>query len=179
MIANGEEFELDCLIYATGFELATSWSQRSGIQITGRHGLTLDEKWRDGPSTLHGFLSRSFPNCFFVSTMQAGLSPNILHMTGAQAEHIAYIIERCRERAISTVEPTSEAEEHWVETVVKSGERRRAFREQCTPGYYNNEGMASSGKSNSYGGGALEYMKIIGEWREKDDLEGLDVRYAV
>ena len=98
-------------------------------------------------------------------------------MIADQAQHITYIIERCNERGISTIEPTQEAEDKWVATIVQSGGRRRAFQEQCTPGYYNNEGKASNGKGSAYGGGALEFMKITKAWRERDALEGLDARY--
>jgi cyclohexanone monooxygenase len=179
VIANGKEYELDCLIYATGFELATDFSSKTGIEIFGRGGVTLTEKWQDGPSTLHGLTSRAFPNCFFVSIVQAALSPNFLHITAEQAKHIAYIISRCQERGIRTLEPTQEAEDAWVRTIIDSGARRRAFQASCTPGYYNNEGRSSerSQKAGSHGGGALEFMKIIREWREKDDLQGLEVQH--
>jgi len=143
VIANGKEYELDCLIYATGFELATDFSSKTGIEIFGRGGVTLTEKWQDGPSTLHGLTSRAFPNCFFVSIVQAALSPNFLHITAEQAKHIAYIISRCQERGIRTLEPTQEAEDAWVRTIIDSGARRRAFQASCTPGYYNNEGRSS------------------------------------
>jgi cation diffusion facilitator CzcD-associated flavoprotein CzcO len=70
IVANGQEYEIDCLIYATGFELATDWTHRTGFEIYGRDGLTITEKWKDGASTLHGWSSRGFPNCFFVSVVQ-------------------------------------------------------------------------------------------------------------
>jgi cation diffusion facilitator CzcD-associated flavoprotein CzcO len=70
-VVNGKEYELDCLVYATGFELATDWSHRSGMEIYGRNGVTVTEKWRDGASTFHGWASRNFPNCLFLGFTQA------------------------------------------------------------------------------------------------------------
>lgn len=176
IIANGEEIELDCIIYATGFELATDWSHRAGMEIYGRNGLSITEKWKTGASTLHGWTSRGFPNCLFVSIVQAALTPNYIHITGEQAKHIAYVISTCKERNIKTIEPTQKAEKEWVETIVKMGELRREFNVECTPGYYNNEGKPSpvAARNGSYGGGALAFIDILDKWRADDDFSGLE-----
>ena len=179
VLVNGEEVELDCIIFATGFELATPWTQKAGMDVFGRNAQPLSDKWKDGPVTLHGHSTRNFPNCFFIQNTQAALSPNFLHITGFQAAHISYIIGKCQKESIRTVEPTSEAEEAWVKKIVDSRERTRAFRAQCTPGYYNNEGQTSSAleKSSSYGGGALEFMRMMTEWRVEDKLDGLEPQH--
>ncbi|KAK3066605.1 hypothetical protein LTS18_001609, partial [Coniosporium uncinatum] len=178
IVANGEEVELDCIIYATGFELATDWSHRSNMEIYGRDGLTVTQKWKEGASTMHGWTTRGFPNCFFVSIVQAALTPNFIHVTAEQARHIAYVVKTCKERDIGTVEPTDEAEEKWVQTILEMGKLRAAFLKECTPGYYNNEGTPSqtAGRNASYGGGSPQFLKILEDWRAKDDFEGLDVR---
>lgn len=177
IVANGTAYPLDCIIYATGFELATSWSQRTGMQVHGRGGLALSEKWAAGLTTLHGHSTHSFPNLFFVSNQQAALSPNFLHITAAQAAHVAYMIAACRTRELRTIEATRDAEEAWVRTILETAERRKAFRAECTPGYYNNEGKTTeqSARSASYAGGALEFMRILKEWRENDQLEGMEM----
>ena len=136
VLVNGEEIELDCIIFATGFELATPWTQKAGMEVFGRNAQPLSDKWKDGPVTLHGHSTRNFPNCFFIQNVQAALSPNFLHVTGFQAAHISYIIGKCQKGSIRTIEPTHEAEEDWVEKIVNSREKTRAFRAQCTPGYY-------------------------------------------
>jgi cation diffusion facilitator CzcD-associated flavoprotein CzcO len=136
IIANGKEFELDCLIFSTGFELATPWTQKAGIEVTGREGQPLSDKWKNGPVTLHGHSTRNFPNCFFIQNTQAALSPNFLHVTGFQAAHVSYIISKCEKEGIRTIEPLHDAEESWVKKIVDSREKTRAFRAQCTPGYY-------------------------------------------
>lgn len=179
VVANGEEYELDCLIYATGFELANDWSHKTGIEIYGRNGTTITEKWHDGASTLHGWTSRHFPNCFWVSIVQAALTPNFMHVTAEQARHFAYVISECEKRGIRTVEPTQEAEEAWCDTIVKGTEVRGEFFKECTPGYYNNEGMPSKAaqRNATYGHGSQAFIKILTSWREKGDLEGLDLKY--
>ena len=73
IIANGQEFEVDCIVYATGFELATDWSHRSNIEVYGRGGETITDSWKNGARTLHGWTTRGFPNCFWVSIVQAAL----------------------------------------------------------------------------------------------------------
>lgn len=178
VVANGTEYKLDCLIYATGFELATDWSHRAGMEIYGRDGITTDEKWREGASTLHGWTSRGFPNCFFVQVVQAALTPNFIHVTNEQAKHIAYVISECKNRRIDTVEPTAEAEEKWVKTILELGALRTQFLTECTPGYYNNEGEASlrSRRNAPYGAGATAFLDIMTNWRREGKLEGLDVR---
>ena len=177
VVVNDEEYELDCIIYATGFELATDWTHRAGIEIWGRDGLTITEKWKTGASTLHGWATRSFPNCFFVSIVQAALTPNFIHITGEQANHLAYVVKTCRDRNIRTIEPTQEAEEAWVETILKMGALRAEFNKDCTPGYYNNEGKPSpvAARNASYGGGALSFIEILEKWRADDKLDGLEV----
>ena len=80
IVANGVEYELDCIIYATGFEVGTEYSRRAGYEIIGRDGITLTEKWANGASTFHGFHTRGFPNCFIISNLQSGFTVNFPHM---------------------------------------------------------------------------------------------------
>jgi cyclohexanone monooxygenase len=180
IVANGQEYEIDCLIYATGFELANEWSHKTGIEIYGRNNTTITEKWAEGAQTLHAWGTRNFPNCLFVQIVQAALTPNFMHVTNEQAIHYAYIISECKKRGIRTVEPTKEAEEEWTQTIVDGTAIRGDFLKECTPGYYNNEGKASeSGKRNAtYGYGSPAFIKILNEWREQGEMKGVDVTYA-
>ncbi len=97
VVVDGVEYELDCLIYATGFEVGTDYARRAGYELHGRDGQTLSEKWADGVSTLHGMHSRGFPNCFIMSTAQSGFTANFPHLLNEQAKHIAYIVEHALE----------------------------------------------------------------------------------
>jgi cyclohexanone monooxygenase len=80
LVANGVEYPVDCIIFATGFEVGTAYARRSGYEIVGRTGQTLTEKWSQGVRTLHGMQSRDFPNCFIMSQTQGGFTVNYPHM---------------------------------------------------------------------------------------------------
>ena len=180
VVANGVEYELDCLIFATGFEVGTDYSRRAGYQITGRDGVTLTEKWADGVSTFHGFFSRGFPNCFIVSNAQSGFTANFPHMLNEQARHIAYVTGRCLEQQVREIEPSEEAEAGWVAEIEASAMDRQKFLEECTPGYYNNEGQPSklAVRNGSYGKGSIAFIKLLEAWRADDALSGLELKRA-
>jgi cyclohexanone monooxygenase len=135
IVANGKEYELDLLIYATGFELATDWTHRSNMELYGREGKTFTECWKNGPRTFHGWTVRDFPNCFLTGVVQATLTPNFLHASGVQAKHFAYVIKKCMQQGIRTIEPTAEAEQEWINTILSSVMLRVPFFAECTPGY--------------------------------------------
>ena len=177
LVVGGVEYPLDGLIFATGFETATSFEQRAGLQIHGVAGATLAGKWSNGVSTLHGLHTRGFPNCFVVGPAQSGMSPNFPHMLSEQAAHIAHIVGRCLDKGVETVEPSEAAEQAWGDTIVKMGESRRKFIEACTPGYYNNEGRASdaAARSSVFGGGPVEFIKLLRNWRDQGDFAGLEL----
>jgi cyclohexanone monooxygenase len=177
LIASGREYPVDCLIFATGFETATSYARRSGMEIHGVGGLSLTGKWSNGLSTLHGMHTRGFPNCFIISQAQAGMSPNFPHMLSEQTTHIAHIVDLCLKQAIDTIEPTPEAEAEWVNTIIRFGEPRRQFLEQCTPGYYNNEGRPSDAlvRSGVFAPGPIIFAQLLRQWREQGDLAGMEL----
>ena len=104
IVANGEAFELDCIIFATGFEVGTDYTRRSGYDLIGRDGLSLKEKWSKGISTLHGLQTRGFPNCFIIHTAQAGFTVSFPHAMNEQAKHIAYILGECKKAKANVVE---------------------------------------------------------------------------
>ncbi|ACG78243.1 putative monooxygenase [Phenylobacterium zucineum HLK1] len=177
VVANGREYEIDCLVYATGFEVGTSYARRAGYEIHGRGGISLTEKWKDGASTLHGILSRGFPNCFIVSNVQSGFSANFPHMINEQVKHIAYIVRNAAGRQARIVEPSREAEDAWVDTIVKLSVMREQFLKECTPGYYNNEGKVElmNKKNSSYGAGPVAFTKVLEAWRDEGELKGLEL----
>ncbi|HEY2069449.1 MAG TPA: NAD(P)/FAD-dependent oxidoreductase, partial [Rhizomicrobium sp.] len=152
IVANGQEYKLDCLIYGTGFEVGTGYSRRAGYEIYGRGGQSLTEKWADGVATFHGFFSRGFPNLFIVSNSQSGFTANFPHMLNEQSRHVAYVIKTATDRQARVVETTQAAQDAWVETIINSALQRQRFLEECTPGYYNNEGKPSplAARNGSY-----------------------------
>ena len=177
IVANGEEFEIDCLIYATGFEVGTGYTRRAGFEIHGRDGLSLTEKWKDGVSSLHGMHTRGFPNCFVVSNAQAGFTANYPHMLNEQSKHLSYIVRQCVDRQARVVEASQEAEEAWVDEIMKVAVFNRRYLEECTPGYYNNEGQPSEAaiRNGFYGGGSVAFIKILEDWRADNSLPGLEL----
>ncbi len=177
VVAEGREYELDCLIYATGFEVATDYTRRTGFEVYGRGGRTLTDKWKDGSETLHGLMTRGFPNCFILTTMQSGQSANFQHMLDEQSKHLAYIIGEARARELKTLEPGAEAEAAWVDTIVKLAVAREPFLNECTPGYYNNEGQLDrrTAKNNQFWRGPVVFIKILEGFRADGTLPGLEV----
>ena len=178
VVVAGEEYELDCLIFATGFEVSSDYSKRSGFEMHGVGGVSLSQKWSAGLSTLHGMHSRRFPNCFVLSQAQSGMSPNFPHMLSEQAKHIAHIVGYSVKHGIRTVETSEAAEHEWVQTILKLGEGRRQFLESCTPGYYNNEGRGMSeavARSFPYGPGPVAFIELLTKWREEGDFAGLEL----
>ena len=178
VVANGREYELDCLIFATGFEVGTSYARRAGYQITGSKGRTLEDKWGDGGArTLHGMTVNEFPNCFIFSTIQSGFTANYPHALAEQSRHAAHIIAEARGRQASRIEPTVEAEEAWTGEILDAVLDRRKFQEECTPGYYNNEGQPNPAAASyaAYGKGSNAFFKRIAEWREEGSLAGLSL----
>jgi len=180
VVANGKEYEIDCLIYATGFEVGTDYTRRSGYQLYGRGGISLSEKWKDGVATLHGMHSRGFPNVFIMSNSQSGFTANYPHMLNEQSKHLAYIIKECAARQVRVVEASQEAEEAWIQTIIDSAMMRQKFLEECTPGYYNNEGKPSqlAARNGSYGHGPIAFVQLIENWRAEGSLKGLELNKA-
>ena len=177
VVVAGKEYPVDCLIYSTGFEVGTDYTRRVGFEITGRDGRTLTDKFKDGAETLHGLFSRGFPNLFIVATMQSGQSANFQHMLAEQARHIAWVVKEAVSRDIKTMEPTEDAERAWIETIVKLSAMRAPFLNECTPGYYNNEGKpnARTAKNGGYIRGPNAFIKVLEEWRADGTLPGLEI----
>ena len=175
IVANGTEYELDCIVFATGFEVGTGYSRRAGYETVGRDGVTLSEHWSDGARTLHGIHSHGFPNCFIMSQTQGGFTVNYPHMLDELAVHIAAIVSRALEADHTVVEATADAEEAWVQEILRHAGTRGDFLEECTPGYYNNEGKPSerSMQDAPYGRGAIAFFDVLKTWRESGDFDGV------
>jgi cyclohexanone monooxygenase len=178
LVMDGVEYEVDCIIFATGFEVGTSYTRRAGFEIVGRDGLTLSDHWANGLRTLHGAMSHGFPNCFHMGVNQSTLTPNFPHLLDEQAHHIAHVVGEANLRQASAVEPTAEAEQGWVQTIVDTARLNLEFRQACTPGYYNGEGRAAGSDglfAGLYGPGPVAFFALLKSWRE-NGMEGLEIR---
>jgi cyclohexanone monooxygenase len=179
VIADGVEYAVDCVIFASGFEISTEISRRYAMDaIEGRDGVSLFDHWRDDYKTLHGITSHGFPNQFHTGFIQGGVSANTTAMFEQQAKHIAYIISEALERKATTVEPSLEAQDSWVTTIRELAIDNSAFEVSCTPGYYNNEGGGGGEGIRSFLGepyspGFYAFDDLLKEWRDKGDLDGL------
>ena len=177
VVVGGREYELDCLVYGTGFEVGTDFTRRLGFEVHGRDGLTLTEKWRQGARTYHGLFTRGFPNLFVMTTQQSGQSANFQHMLDEQSRHLAHILGEVKTRGLRTLEATAQAEGDWVDTIVKYARSRRNYLAECTPGYYNNEGQPDdrSERNSQFWRGPMVFIRMLDEWRMAGNLPGLDV----
>jgi cyclohexanone monooxygenase len=116
-----ERFTFDMLVYATGFDAMTG--ALLALDPRGRSGLTLREKWADGPRSYLGLMVAGFPNLF---TVTGPGSPSVLsNMLVSIEQHVDLIadcIAHVRDERATTIEPTPEAEERWVDHVREEGE---------------------------------------------------------
>ncbi|HEX4179445.1 MAG TPA: NAD(P)/FAD-dependent oxidoreductase [Caulobacteraceae bacterium] len=173
---DGVHYEVDCIIFATGFEVGTSYTRRAGYEIKGRDGRELSEYWAGGLKTLHGFYSHGFPNCFHMGVTQNTVTPNFPHVLDEQARHVAGMIEQARLRQAQTIEPTPDGETEWVETIRAKALLNLRFRLDCTPGYYNGEGRAGDGAGlfdGLYGPGSAAFFALLQAWREDGEMRGV------
>ena len=179
VVVAGDEYRLDCIIYASGFEVGTEYRRRSGFDLIGRGGVRLSEHWADGMRTKHGIHVNGFPNAFFVQPTQgANLISNVPHNLTEAARTIALIVTHARENGFKEIEVTREAEDSWVELLL-TGAGRMIGGPDCTPGYYNNEGREPGPAARlnvGHPAGAMAYFKYIDAWRSAGDFAGLEFR---
>jgi len=173
---DGKEYEVDCIIFATGFEVGTDYSRRAGYSIIGVNGVSVSEKWSNGLSTYHGMHSRGFPNCFFFGPAQSAFTATYTFSLDENSVHLAHIMTELKKRGATRVEASQAAEDAWVNTIIQKARLTEDFQKSCTPGYYNNEGHVNvNPQNNTYGGGPIEFFKLMKKWRAKDNLEGLEL----
>ncbi len=177
VVVDGVEYELDCLIFATGFEVGTTYTRRAGYDIVGRNGHTLSDHWADGMRTLHGLLSHGFPNCFFLGFTQTAVTVNVPHALNEQAKHVRYLLTEAHERGAGTIEVTAEGEQGWLDEMASKARLGEKFYAECTPGYYNNEGRPNENpvgfRSGTYGAGPIKFFRLLDEWRSTGRLDGV------
>jgi cyclohexanone monooxygenase len=181
-VVGGTEYPLDCLIFATGFDVSSSYTRRAGYEVYGRDGAVLSEKWANGVTSLHGMQTAGFPNLFLMSTAQTGVTLNFCHSMTELSQHIGYVVGQLTRRGGRTVEVTQAAEDAWCDEVRRTGRIGSRFYAECTPGYYNSEGRTGNPVglfSNTYGLGATRFFRILADWRAAGTLDGVVIDGAV
>ncbi|MDQ2649066.1 MAG: NAD(P)/FAD-dependent oxidoreductase [Actinomycetota bacterium] len=180
VVVDGVEYEVDCIIYASGFEVGTPQERRAGFDVVGRDGVKLSERWGDGMRTMHGMHVHGFPNAFHVqATQAAALISNYPHNLTEAGRTIASVVSHALEQGHERVEVTQEAEDAWIDVLLTgegSGLASVFGSAECTPGYYNNEGMPAGPGARlwlGYPGGPVAFFDLIARWRTDGRFDGL------
>ena len=177
-VANGKTYDVDCMIFASGFEVTSDLNRRWGIDVVqGRGGKSIYDHWSEGPLTLHGTMTHGFPNQFYIGYIQGGLNASVTEQFGQQGYHIAHIISDVLKRGATVVEPSREAQDEYVRHFQEMELDMSGFVGQCPPSYFNNEGetKAKWALFRIYGPGWDAFEKMLQDWRDKGDLKGLVV----
>ena len=174
-VASGKEHEVDCIVFASGFEVTSDLRRRWGMDVQGRDGKSIYDHWPEGYETLHGTMTHQFPNQFYIGYIQGGLNASVTEQFGQQGHHIAYIISESLKRGVTTVEPSKQAQDDYVRSFHAMEMDLSEFQRTCPPGYFNNEGEVKPkwGLFRGYGPGWDAFQKLLKEWRDKGDMEGL------
>lgn len=183
LVANGQEYPVDCVVFATGFEgEVTPFYRRAGHEIVGRDGVVLAERWADGPKTLFGMMSRGFPNMFISPCpfQQSVVTANFTLATTAFAAQVGWIVAALEEKGVAVFEVSEAAERDWCERVLSTRVDPTPVMSLCTPSRMNNEGdpASISPLASNYGAGMGDYFGLeaeLAEWRAKADLPGLEL----
>jgi len=180
VVANGVEYAVDCIIYASGFEVGTAHTRRMGFDPVGRDGVKLSDYWAAGMRTKHGMFVHGFPNLFIVQPGQgANLISNVPHNLAEAGKTIATILTHARATGAAEVEVTKKAEDDWME-LLDSGPGTFFGTTECTPGYYNGEGQPTvAGRDflRGYPLGAMAYFQYLDGWRSSGSFDGLEFRH--
>jgi cation diffusion facilitator CzcD-associated flavoprotein CzcO len=179
IVFEGREYAVDCIVYATGFEFAVATTRSGGFEVYSPSGQALSDHRAEGVRSLHGISVHGFPNMFIIGGLhQAGVSINVPLVFGGQARHAAQVIKHALDRGATTADARAEAQQRWGEVIAEKSQYSPEAMRSCTPGAYNNENTDHKKEpgvfANAYGGGPIEYLKVLDEWRTdgmRHDLE--------
>ncbi len=188
-IADGVEHEVDCIMFASGYEVTSDLDRRWGIPVfEGRNGLSMYENWDGGYKTLHGMMTHGFPNLFTTGYYQGGLNSSLTLNFEEQVKHMVYIIAEVLNRGAVSVEASAAAQDAWIRHMRETEVDRTQWIHDCTPGYFNNEGepdVDANGNEKyrfylgeTYGPGWDAFVNILQDWRARGDLQGLVIEQA-
>jgi cyclohexanone monooxygenase len=175
VLADGSVVELDCLIFASGYDsFGSDFRQQAQMEVYGRDGEKLFDHWSERVTTFQRTLTHGFPNALFlVQTATVGAQANIVYFCQKQAEHTAYIIAETLARGATRVEVAAEAEEAFDELAHQPGPLKE-YIANCTPGNFNQLGLGGPGPLDyQYPGGQIGFLDDIKKWRDEGRLEGL------
>jgi len=175
-VAQGVEYEIDCIVFASGFEVTSDLKRRWGIdEVEGRNGVSIYDHWGDGPQTLHGITTHNFPNMFFTGYVQGGLNGTTTLQFGKQVQHASYIISTALKSGYQAVEPTQEAQDEYVRKFHEVAADLSVILNECTPSYFTNEGEKEAKwfLFRGWGLGWDSFQQVLQDWRDAGDLPGM------
>jgi cyclohexanone monooxygenase len=173
---NGDDKSYDCVIFATGFEIGTTWVHQATYDPIGRRGIRLSQAWADGIRTFYGFHAEGFPNLLFLGMTQTATTLNVPHMLQQQIRHLSALIAQCLQDDILAIDATREAVEQWQTVIAEKNAQREAFVKSCTPSYLNNEGKPDDKRAALASGvyhPSFEFWELLEKWRADGDFAGL------
>ena len=175
-IHEGKEYEIDCMVFASGFEVTSDLKRRWGIEtVQGRNGVSIYDHWADGPLTLHGTMTHNFPNMFYTGYVQGGLNGNTTLQFGMQCYHASYIISEALNQGIKAVEPTQEGQDAYVSEFREKELDLSIILNECTPSYFTNEGEKEAKwfLFRGWGPGWDDFQRVVAEWRAEGSMKGM------
>jgi cation diffusion facilitator CzcD-associated flavoprotein CzcO len=183
LVVDGVGFDVDCIIYGTGFEgELTPLHRRAGHDIVGRGGTTLAEKWADGAATLFGMTTRGFPNLFVMPApgQQAVVTVNYTQLAVLGGEFVGRAVALLREQGARVFDVSADAEAQWTQKILDSWVDGSRIMSACTPSRLNNEGnpAAMNPRNGNYGRGFGDYFgyrELLCDWLDTGALEGFEL----
>ena len=179
IVANGEEYPLDCIIFATGFDTGSGMIAGWRFDPVGVDGVTLGERWSRAFTTLHGMHVSGFPNMFMIGGAQGTLATTRTYDLGIQTELCARLVQYCREHGIFRCEVKPEAEQRWQDEMAAVRLNNQQYFRDCTPGLFNRDGAIDSIWDFFYGGGPVQYRRVLDSWIDGQFIDDMAMRGEV
>ena len=182
-VVGGRPYDVDCIVYGTGFEAEiTPLQRRVGHDIVGRGGMSLAETWADGAASLFGMMSRGFPNMFIMPApgQQAVVTVNYTQIAVLGAEFVSETVASLQKRDVQMFDVSAEAEADWIQQIVDTYVDPSAVMAACTPSRINNEGDPGGvrARDTNFGrgfGDYFAYRELLEKWLASGELDGLEL----
>ena len=183
-VVDGHQYEVDCIVWATGFEAElTPLHRRAGHDIVGVGGTSLADAWTDGAASLYGMMIGGFPNLFAMPApgQQAVVTVNYTQLAVLGAQVIGRTVGTLAARGAPVFEVRAEAQQAWTDTIVSSFVDPSSVMSACTPSRINNEGHPEllNPRNGNFGrgfGDFFAYRDLLTSWTDAGTLEGLELR---
>ena len=174
---DGTTYDLDLIVYASGFEVTTGLVSRLGFDPVGRDGVKLGDRWNDGAHTLHGILTNGFPNLLVCHFIQAAYGLNFHHYLHELTTHLTWIVASLEDEGATSIEASVEAEDEWLALLWEAGKGFGRYAATCTPSFHNSEGARTMAAARNVvlPGNLMKYISHLEAWREADGYPGTTV----